>query len=90
MQVWSHVKRNNLQDPQQKRVIRPDAILAPFVGSTQFEMFKLGGLLKGHIDCGKKLKDDPIKTEATQSGLPTTPWTTLPYDDFNQKNTSDY
>lgn len=49
--VWDYIKSHNLQDPSNKRLIRPDATLAKVFGSSEpVDMFKIAGLLNPHIN----------------------------------------
>lgn len=49
--VWDYIKKNALQDPSNKRLIKPDSALAKLVGTQEtFDMFKLAGLLNPHIN----------------------------------------
>ncbi len=51
--VWAHIKANNLQDPNDKRVIKPDEKLSKILGTTEpINMFKIAGAISKHI--GKK------------------------------------
>ncbi len=48
--VWDHIKAHQLQDPANKRLIRPDAMLQKIFGSSEpVDMMKLAGLLNKHI-----------------------------------------
>ncbi len=48
--VWDYIKSHNLQDPANKRMIRPDAALAEVFGSNEpVDMFKIAGLLNPHF-----------------------------------------
>jgi chromatin remodeling complex protein RSC6 len=48
--VWDHIKANNLQDPQNRRVIRADAKLKPiFDGKGEVDMFELTRQVNKHI-----------------------------------------
>lgn len=48
--MWDYIKANNLQDPQNKRLIRPDAKLAEIFGTKEsVDMFKLAGILNTHF-----------------------------------------
>jgi len=48
--VWEYIKSNNLQDPNNKRVIVPDEKLADLFGSREpLDMFKIAGILSQHI-----------------------------------------
>lgn len=49
--LWDYIKKNNLQDKANKRMINSDATLKPiFGGKAQISMFELAGLI------GKQLK----------------------------------
>ena len=49
-QIWAYIKTHNLQDPSDKRVIRPDAPLAKVFGSTKpVNMMKIAALLSKHL-----------------------------------------
>ena len=48
--VWDYIKTHNLQDPQNKRQINPDPLLAKVFGSDQpIDMFKMTKVLSGHL-----------------------------------------
>ena len=48
--VWEYIKANNLQDPKNKRLIRPDAKLAKVFGSKEsIDMMKLASVLNKHF-----------------------------------------
>lgn len=48
--VWEYIKEHNLQDPANKRLIRPDAKLAKVFGSKEpLDMFQLAGVLNKHF-----------------------------------------
>ena len=48
--VWDYIKAHQLQDPANKRLIRPDALLARVFGSEEpIDMFKMAGLLNAHM-----------------------------------------
>jgi DNA topoisomerase-1 len=49
-QVWVYIKKHNLQDPTNKRLIRPDAQLAKVFGSKDpVDMLKLASFLNKHL-----------------------------------------
>lgn len=51
--VWDYIKKNNLQDKQNKRLIVPDETLSRLFGSSEpIDMFKIAGVLGPHL--GKK------------------------------------
>ena len=48
--LWDYIKKNNLQDPQDKKVIKADAALeVVFNGKKQVDMFELTRLVNVHI-----------------------------------------
>jgi DNA topoisomerase-1 len=48
--IWDYIKAHNLQDPKNKRSIRPDAQLAKVFGSNDpLDMFQLAKVLSKHI-----------------------------------------
>jgi DNA topoisomerase-1 len=48
--IWDYIKAHNLQDPKDKRKIRPDASLAKVFGSKEaIDMFKLSAILNKHL-----------------------------------------
>lgn len=48
--LWDYIKEHNLQDPANKRLIRPDSNLAKVFGSSEpLDMFKLAGVLNKHF-----------------------------------------
>lgn len=49
--VWDYIREHNLQDPANKRSIRPDTKLAKVFGSQEsVDMFKMTGILSKHMD----------------------------------------
>jgi len=48
--IWDYVKKNNLQDPNDKRTIRADAKLKPvFDGKDAVSMFEMTKLVNNHL-----------------------------------------
>lgn len=48
--VWDYIKKHNLQDPKNKRLIVPDTKLAKVFGSKKpIDMLKLAGILSPHL-----------------------------------------
>jgi DNA topoisomerase I len=48
--VWDYIKEHSLQDPANKRLIRPDARLAKVFGTNEaVDMFKMTALLSSHL-----------------------------------------
>ncbi len=51
--VWDYIRKNNLQDPNDKRTIRADAKLkAVFDGKDSVTMFELTKLVNAHLKKG--------------------------------------
>lgn len=48
--IWDYVKKNNLQDSENKRMINADAKLKPvFGGKSQVSMFEMTKLVNQHV-----------------------------------------
>lgn len=48
--TWEYIKKHNLQDPKNKRLINPDSLLSKVFGSEEpLDMMKLAGVLNKHI-----------------------------------------
>jgi chromatin remodeling complex protein RSC6 len=48
--VWAHIKKNKLQDPKSKRMIRADAALkVVFGGKSTVDMFEMTKLVSKHL-----------------------------------------
>jgi DNA topoisomerase-3 len=47
--LWDYIKAQGLQDPKDKRTIRPDAKLQAVLGKPEIGMFELAGLLGPHL-----------------------------------------
>lgn len=48
--IWVYIKKNNLQDPEAKRMINADAKLKPiFGGKKQVSMFDMTKLVNAHL-----------------------------------------
>ncbi|WJY17726.1 SWIB/MDM2 domain-containing protein [Alteriqipengyuania flavescens] len=47
--VWDHIKANNLQDSQDKRMINPDDKLGAVIGKDQISMFKMTAAVSKHL-----------------------------------------
>ena len=47
--LWDYIKTHNLQDPKDKRTIVADARLRPVLGADSVGMFKLAGVVGGHL-----------------------------------------
>ncbi len=48
--LWDYIKKNNLQDSANKRMINADDVLKPiFGGKEQISMFEMAGLVGKHL-----------------------------------------
>ena len=48
--LWAYIKKNNLQDPNNKRMIKADAALKPvFGGKSSVNMFEMTRLVGKHL-----------------------------------------
>ena len=47
--LWDYIKANNLQDPKDKRTLLADDKLRPVFGADSVGMFKLAGVVGGHL-----------------------------------------
>ena len=48
--IWDYIKKHNLQDPQNKRMIRADDKLRPvFNGKASVSMFEMTKLVNNHL-----------------------------------------
>ena len=48
--IWDHIKKNNLQDSKNRRMINADAKLKPVFGNkTQISMFELAKMVNSHV-----------------------------------------
>lgn len=47
--MWDYIKKNNLQDKNNKRMINADAKLKPVFGKDQISMFELAKVVNSHI-----------------------------------------
>jgi upstream activation factor subunit UAF30 len=48
--IWDYIKKNNLQDKKNRRMINADAKLkVVFAGKTQISMFDLAKILTKHV-----------------------------------------
>jgi upstream activation factor subunit UAF30 len=48
--LWAYIRKNNLQDPKEKRMIRADANLKPvFNGKAVVNMFEMTKLVNKHV-----------------------------------------
>jgi chromatin remodeling complex protein RSC6 len=47
--VWDYIKKNNLQDQKNKRMINADAKLKPLFGKAQISMFELAKIVNDHV-----------------------------------------
>ena len=47
--IWDHIKKNNLQDPNNKREIIADDKLRPIFGKDRVSMFEMNKHLSRHL-----------------------------------------
>src|SRR5688572_28592065 len=47
--IWDHIKKNNLQDGANRRMINADEKLRPLFGKDQISMFDLAKILSKHL-----------------------------------------
>ena len=47
--VWEHIKKNNLQNPENKREIIADEKLQPVLGAKKLDMFKMTKAINSHL-----------------------------------------
>lgn len=47
--IWDHIKKNDLQDPQNRRMINADDKLRPIFGKDQVSMFEMTKLVNQHV-----------------------------------------
>lgn len=47
--LWDYFKKNNLQDPKNKRMINADALLRPLFGKDQVSMFDIGKIISKNV-----------------------------------------
>jgi len=47
--VWAYIKKHELQDPDDKRTILPDALLSAVIGKKAINMFKMTAKLSEHL-----------------------------------------
>jgi chromatin remodeling complex protein RSC6 len=47
--IWEYIKKNNLQDKTNKRMINADDKLRPLFGKAQISMFELAKVVNQHI-----------------------------------------
>jgi upstream activation factor subunit UAF30 len=47
--IWDHIKKNNLQDKNNRRMINADAKLRPIFGKDQISMFELAKVVNKHV-----------------------------------------
>jgi upstream activation factor subunit UAF30 len=47
--IWEHIKKNNLQNPENKREILADDKLKPIFGSKKLDMFQMTKAVNKHL-----------------------------------------
>lgn len=48
--LWDYIKKNDLQNPEKKRNIRPDEKLAAVLGSAEIDMMQMTKKVSAHIN----------------------------------------
>lgn len=47
--IWEYIKKNNLQDKSNRRMINADSKLKPLFGKDQISMFELAKVVNKHV-----------------------------------------
>ena len=47
--VWDYIKKHDLQDSKDRRMINPDGALGKVTGADQISMFKMTGAVSKHM-----------------------------------------
>jgi upstream activation factor subunit UAF30 len=47
--IWEYIKKNNLQDKKNRRMLNADAKLKPIFGKDQISMFELAKVVNKHV-----------------------------------------
>lgn len=47
--IWDYIKKNNLQDKKNRRMINADAKLKPIFGKDQISMFEMAKVVNKHL-----------------------------------------
>ena len=47
--MWDYIKKNNLQDSKNRRMINADAKLKPVFGKDQISMFDMAKIVNKHV-----------------------------------------
>jgi upstream activation factor subunit UAF30 len=47
--LWAYIKKNNLQDATNRRMIKADDRLRPIFGKSQVDMFQMTSLVNKHV-----------------------------------------
>lgn len=47
--VWDYIKKHDLQDSKDRRMINPDATLGNVIGKDQISMFKMTAAVSKHL-----------------------------------------
>ena len=48
--LWNYIKSHNLQNPEKKRMIRPDEKLGKILGSGEIDMMQMTKKVSAHIN----------------------------------------
>ena len=47
--IWAYIKKNDLQDDKNRRMINPDEKLGAVLGNRQISMLKMAGAISKHL-----------------------------------------
>ncbi len=48
-QLWAYIKRNNLQDPENRQYFKPDATMAKVFGHDKMRCFAMSKFIGAHL-----------------------------------------
>jgi len=54
--LWDYFKKNNRQNPQNRREILADERLRPLFGKDKISMFEVGGIVNSNLERGSETK----------------------------------
>ena len=54
--IWAHIKKHNLQNPENRREIMADDKLRPLFGKAKISMFEVGKILNSQLEGGDTSK----------------------------------
>jgi chromatin remodeling complex protein RSC6 len=62
--LWDYIKSHNLQNPENKREIRPDATLGKVIGTEPINMMKMTGAVSKHMTPTEVKEEDSMPMAA--------------------------